>query len=56
MYFELYTDSGGGYRWRLIASNGRIVADSAESYSSRQACLHGIEIVKSADSAEVREG
>ena len=28
----LYRDSLGKCRWRLKASNGRVVADSAESY------------------------
>jgi len=28
--FEVYGDVGGSYRWRLKASNGRIVADSGE--------------------------
>lgn len=34
-WFEVYRDAAGDYRWRLRASNGRIVADSAEGYASR---------------------
>lgn len=30
--FEVYQDSGGQWRWRLWAKNGKIVADSAEGY------------------------
>jgi len=30
-----YTDEAGEYRWRLVAPNGRIVADCSEGYSSR---------------------
>ena len=30
-----YTDAGGEHRWRLKASNGRIIADSGEGYSTR---------------------
>jgi uncharacterized protein YegP (UPF0339 family) len=44
--FEVYTDTKGEYRWRLVAANGRTVADSAEGYSSRQACEEGIRLVK----------
>lgn len=33
--FETYRDAGGAWRWRLIAGNGAIVADSAESYTRR---------------------
>lgn len=35
MRFEVYKDRAGAYRWRLVASNGRIVADSAESYTRK---------------------
>jgi uncharacterized protein YegP (UPF0339 family) len=32
---EIYRDLRGGYRWRLVAPNGRIIADSSESYTRR---------------------
>ncbi len=32
--FEVYTDKAGYYRWRLVAANGEIVANS-EAYSTR---------------------
>jgi uncharacterized protein YegP (UPF0339 family) len=35
---EIYRDAGGDYRWRVRASNGRIVADSAEGYTNRADC------------------
>lgn len=35
MKFHIYKDSAGGWRWRLVADNNRIVADSAESYTRR---------------------
>lgn len=28
-----------GWRWRIVARNGRIVADSAESYRRRVDCV-----------------
>jgi uncharacterized protein YegP (UPF0339 family) len=31
---ERYRDIKGEYRWRLLAKNGRVVADSAEGYDS----------------------
>ena len=43
--FELYQDKAGLYRFRLRARNGGIIAVS-EGYSTRQACLNGIESVK----------
>ncbi|HUS46902.1 MAG TPA: DUF1508 domain-containing protein [Phycisphaerae bacterium] len=35
--FEVYRDAKGEWRWRLRAGNGRIVADSGESYRKRRA-------------------
>lgn len=44
--FELYKDKAGEYRWRLRASNGKIIADSGEGYSAKRDCEHGIDLVK----------
>ncbi|MBN2736188.1 MAG: YegP family protein [Spirochaetales bacterium] len=43
--FEVYQDGSGEYRFRLKAGNGEIIATS-EAYSSKNACLNGIESVK----------
>jgi uncharacterized protein YegP (UPF0339 family) len=32
--FQAYRDRRGGWRWRLVARNGKIVADSGEAYAS----------------------
>lgn len=32
---DVYEDDQGEWRWRLIAPNGRILADSGEGYASR---------------------
>lgn len=34
--FHTFQDTSGGWRWRLVAENGRIVADSGESYTTEQ--------------------
>ena len=44
--FEVYKDKAGEWRWRLRASNGKIIGDSGEGYKNKQDCLHGIELVK----------
>ncbi len=44
--FEVYKDNAGEYRWRLQANNNEVVADSNEGYSSKDACLHGIDVVR----------
>ena len=44
--FEVYRDRKNEYRWRFTSSNGNIIADSGEGYTTRAACDRGIEIVK----------
>ncbi|MFB6131183.1 MAG: HVO_2922 family protein [Salinigranum sp.] len=44
--FEVYQDSAGEYRWRLIHDNGNIIADSGEGYATRQKARQGIRSVK----------
>lgn len=39
--YEFYRDQAGEWRWRLKASNGRIVA-SGEGYKTRAGVLKGI--------------
>ena len=33
MTFDFYEDKAGQWRWRLVADNGRIVADGSEGYT-----------------------
>lgn len=46
--FELYKDKAqpGQYRWRLQSGNNRIIADSAEGYTSKAKAEEGIADVK----------
>jgi uncharacterized protein YegP (UPF0339 family) len=44
--FELFEDAAGEWRWRLVAPNGNIVADSGEGYASKQGAKRGIRSVK----------
>ena len=43
--FEVYTDKGGEYRFRLKATNGQIIAVS-EGYKAIASCFNGIESVR----------
>lgn len=53
--FELYRDSADEWRWRLVATNGNIVADSSEGYASKQGAKRGIQSVKRiAPEADIR--
>lgn len=44
--FELFVDSADQWRWRLVHTNGNIIADSGEGYASRQTCKQGPKSVK----------
>lgn len=54
MHFEIYksgtSELSQAWRWRLVASNGRTIADGAEGYLSKSDCQHGIDLVKEVDS------
>jgi uncharacterized protein YegP (UPF0339 family) len=43
--FELYTDAGGKFRFRLKAANGQVIAAS-QAYESKKSALNGIESVR----------
>lgn len=44
-YFQIYVDTAGYYRWRLIAGNGEKVSAS-EGYSSKQNAVRSAYRVK----------
>ena len=54
MYYEVYKDASGEWRWRLWAANNKIIANSGEGYVNRTDCLAAIELVKSSKDAPVR--
>jgi uncharacterized protein YegP (UPF0339 family) len=54
MYFTIYQDAGGQWRWRLKAANHEIVA-AGEGYTSKDGCLHAITLVQGSASAPIRE-
>jgi hypothetical protein len=54
--FELYRDSAGEWRWRLVHRNGNVLADSGEGYARKAGARGGIESVKAnAPDAPVEE-
>lgn len=53
MRFEIYRGHDQDWRWRLRATNGNVVADSAEGYRHRGDCERGIAIVKDCTDAPV---
>ena len=54
--FELYKDAKGEFRWRLLATNGQVIANSGEGYKTKDSAKNGIESVrKNAPAAPVEE-
>lgn len=51
MHFKLYKDAASQWRWRLIAANGRIIADSGEGYVNKSDAVAGIDLVKGTDAS-----
>ena len=44
--FETYKDNSGEYRWKLVHTNGQIIANSGEGYKAKANALNGITSVK----------
>jgi len=44
--FEIYQDAIGDYRWRFLASNGNILAESGQGFNNRANCEHSIILLK----------
>ena len=55
MYFLLYMDTVGEWPLTLYAANHEKMANGGGGYKNKSDCQHGIELVKSSASAEVRE-
>ena len=54
--FVIYKDQASQYRWRLKAANGKIIADSAEGFTTLSYARESVALVKSlAPGATVEE-
>ncbi len=40
--FKIYRDARGEWRWRLVARNGRIIAEGGEGYVRRIDCERSV--------------
>ncbi|MEM1353388.1 MAG: DUF1508 domain-containing protein [Planctomycetota bacterium] len=55
MKYVMYKDSQYQWRWRYVASNGRIIGVSSEAYHNKSDCLHSINLMKASSNATVYE-
>ncbi len=54
--YEVYFDSAGQYRYRLLAANGLNIAMAEDGYASKTGCMNGIEAIsRAAVDAQVDE-
>lgn len=53
MKYVIYRDEDKQYRWRFVAANGNIIADSGEGYRQKDDCENGIQIMKGSASVQV---
>ena len=44
--FEVYKDKSGEFRWRLVHTNGQVIANSGESYKAKANAIGGMNSVK----------
>ena len=44
--FEIYKDKSGEFRWRLVHTNGKIIADSGQGYKAKEDAIKGISSLK----------
>lgn len=56
MTYYYFKDAKGEWRWHLKASNGRIIADSAEGYKNEADCKAAIQQVKNSGAVPVVPG
>lgn len=45
--YTLYQDTAGEWRWRLVATNGQIIAVSSEAYHNYADCVHSAQLAVS---------
>ncbi|MGY2746340.1 YegP family protein [Arthrobacter sp. UYCu723] len=50
--FEVYKDKSGGFRFRLKAANGEVIA-SSQTYKSKASAMGGVESVKKNAASDV---
>lgn len=55
MYFVLYKDVQGHWRWTLYAANNRKIANSGEGYHNKADARHALDLVATSKGALVYE-
>lgn len=48
---KFYRDKHGEWRWKVVARNNRIIADSGEGYKNKADCEAGYQLTQAAPDA-----
>lgn len=57
MTFMIYQDRKQEWRWRLVAANGRTMADGSEGYTRKRDCVRALQTIQALElwRVEVRD-
>ncbi len=55
MWYEVYCDGRGKWRWRLWSDGGKGIAEASEGYAAKAGCLYDLALNKASASAPVRD-
>ena len=55
LFFYVYQDKQGGWRWRLLSTGLRIIALASESYATKEECKAIVDLVRRAHDAIMLE-
>lgn len=56
MVYYIYLDTSRQWRWRLVAANNRIIANSGEGYYNQDDCIHAVNLVKATAQTPIKLG
>jgi uncharacterized protein YegP (UPF0339 family) len=54
-YYVLYRDNRGEWRWTFHAANNRMIGVASEGYSSKEACVHSINLIANSAGCAIHE-
>jgi uncharacterized protein YegP (UPF0339 family) len=55
MWYEVYCDAHGKWRWRLWSDSGDPIAEASEGYAAKARCLYDLALNKASANAPVRD-
>jgi uncharacterized protein YegP (UPF0339 family) len=44
--FEVYKDTAGEFRWRLVATDGKVLATAGQGYQAKASAVSGVKLIQ----------